>query len=304
MAFIPDELTVEQRKLSGNARLVFEAHCRYRIHKYRVSFATNNQIAEAYGLSIGSVRNAMTELRNKGWLRSCEKWTEFLVGDFSPVDKNHPLQEIPAGPLFARALQDARAPLQETIIDDHETMITAPEAISAAHETMIENHGTVIDDHETMIDDHETVIAHNKDHARGPSQASQASHTQHTPPPAAEEKACVRVCPFSLFDLKRYAKANGLRGGWINDVLNETSKFDAQIADWLKEQCAPGQSEQAPALLDPKRCPDCNGTNFYYPAGPAAGVAKCPHDGLLVKLKARAETETDEARGSPPAAVG
>ncbi len=270
MSFKPDELTVKQLELSPNARVVFEAHCRYRIHKYRVSFATNQEIADVYGLSLGSVRNAMTELRAKGWLRSVGHWTEFLLGDFSPVDKQHPRKEIPAGPLFGRAVEDERRPVtvtdHETMIPAHETMIENHETVISDHETMSADHETMSFDHETMIENHETVIAHNKDHARVSSLTSQPAHTPATPapPPAAEEKTCVRVCPFSLHELKRYAKANGLGGGWISDVLNKTGKFDVQIADWLKP--AHG-GEGAPVLLDPKQCPDCGGTNYNYPRG-------------------------------------
>ena len=41
----------------------------------------------------------------------------------------------------------------------------------------------------------------------------------------------------------------------------------------------------SPALNDEERrkCPDCAGTNFWYPGGPEKGVARCSHQKLLVK---------------------
>lgn len=42
------------------------------------------------------------------------------------------------------------------------------------------------------------------------------------------------------------------------------------------------EQESTPTLSDGerRRCPDCAGTNFYYPEGPEKGVAKCKHQKL------------------------
>jgi hypothetical protein len=105
---------------------------------------------------------------------------------------------------------------------------------------------------------------------------------------------------FTLEQVVSCARAKGLGDGWVTVAL-ETGKHDWQVEQHLNP---PLPMPPAPVLLNPKECPDCEGRNFYYPAGPTGGVAKCPHDGLLKNLKARAEVETNEARGSPSAAVG
>lgn len=104
---------------------------------------------------------------------------------------------------------------------------------------------------------------------------------------------------FTLEQVVSCARAKGLGDGWVTVAL-ETGKHDWQVEQHLNP---PLPLPPTPVLLNPKDCLDCNGTNFYEPAGRGKGVAKCPHTGLLAKLKARADAETNEARGSP-AVVG
>lgn len=104
---------------------------------------------------------------------------------------------------------------------------------------------------------------------------------------------------FTLEQVVSCARAKGLSDGWVTVAL-ETGKHDWQVEQHLNP---PLPLPPTSVLLNPKDCPDCNGTNFYEPAGRGKGVAKCPHTGLLAKLKARADAETNEARGSP-AVVG
>jgi hypothetical protein len=42
----------------------------------------------------------------------------------------------------------------------------------------------------------------------------------------------------------------------------------------------PEVAGDALANLDISKCPDCNGTGFYYPRGTEGGVARCKHERL------------------------
>jgi hypothetical protein len=273
MAFIPDDCfpLMREKKLSPNARLVFEAHCKHRRHKYRVSFATNEEIADFLGISLGSVRNATTELKKKEWIKQVAHYTELLVGDFSPVDKKHPRREIPAGPLFRRPAHAASQP---------------------AHETVNPNH-------ESVNGNHETVILHIEERAPVSSQSSQTSHT-HTATPATRAregdrgasrgKVCVCGLEVTLELLRRYARNQTplLTEAWVGKAFDECFRH-GQVLDWLERVHA--AAEKPPALLNAKDCPDCGGTGVYYPEGFGKGVAKCPHAGLYARL-----AETAQAR--------
>jgi hypothetical protein len=94
--FVPDDAK-KRRILDGLTSatwLVYEAHC-YRRYNHRheterfrgLSFATNEEVAKIEGLALQTVRNAMVELRKKGWLRDEQVGVRLLVGDFSPVDR-------------------------------------------------------------------------------------------------------------------------------------------------------------------------------------------------------------------------
>jgi hypothetical protein len=293
MAFIPDDVMplMRERKLSPNARLVYEAHCKFRRHKYRVSFATTEEVAEYLGLPIGSVRNAVTELKAKGWIRQVTHYTEMLVGDFSEVDKNHPRREIPAGPLFRRPVRAASQPVHETMISNHETVNGNHGSVNEIHETMISNH-------ETVNGNHGSVNLHIKERARDSSHSSQASHT-HTATPAArardgdaEDASPVKVCvcglDVTLEMLERYARNHPKLkepDGFVNAAW-ERCVGHALIKRWLERERTPAEASK---LLNPKDCPDCGGTGMHYPEGYAKGVAKCPHAGLYAQLHATAE---------------
>ena len=295
MAFIPDDVIplMRERKLSPNARLVYEAHCKFRRHKYRASFATNQEIADYLGIPLGSVRNATTELTRKGWIGQVAHYTEMLVGDFSEVDKNHPRREIPAGPLFRR-------PARGGAPGDHET-------VNGNHETVNPNHGSVNSNHETMISNHETVNgnhgsvnSHIEERARVSSQHQPLpAHTPARPalalvPPAAGEKGCVCGLTVSLELLRRYARnqPQPLGEGWVGKAFDECFRH-AQIAEWLGKQSAPAQ--KPPEMLDVKNCPDCSGGGYYYPEGLSKGVKRCPHAGLYAQM-----AEAVQARAHAP----
>jgi len=55
-------------------------------------------------------------------------------------------------------------------------------------------------------------------------------------------------------------------------------KVDKQRASEIAGGAAPEQGNQTPLSDEAKRaCPDCAGTNFWYPDGPDKGVARCQH---------------------------
>jgi hypothetical protein len=105
---------------------------------------------------------------------------------------------------------------------------------------------------------------------------------------------------FTLDQVVSCARAKGLGDGWVTQAL-ETGKHDWQVEQHLNP---PLPLPPTSVLLNPKECPDCEGTGFWSPGGRGKGVAKCPHNGLVARLKARADAEAGEARGSPEAAAG
>ena len=130
-----------------------------------------------------------------------------------------------------------------------------------------------------------------------------ASHAQGTgDEPEREREVEPRFkTKYTLEQVQSCARAKGMGDGWVNDALWKG------IHDWQIEQHLNPPLPMPPVaapLLDPKQCDDCNGTGFWSPGGAGKGVAKCPHKGLLAKLKARADEESGAARGSPEAAVG
>jgi hypothetical protein len=54
-------------------------------------------------------------------------------------------------------------------------------------------------------------------------------------------------------------------------------KRAAEIAIEAQEQASPSALSKA----EKRSCPDCAGTNFWYPQGPEKGVARCRHAQLL-----------------------
>ena len=190
MAFIPDDATERERELTPNARIVYHAHCRFRKHEYRVSFATDEEIARRYGLSLGSVRNANTELKRKGWIDRGDNFTRLIVGDFSPVDRKHSERPLPKRRLArAAASQTAPEPAQPEPINYPELPFeTVHESMIPDHETVNENHETMIRNHESMIENHESVNFVYIDRARDlPASITSQENQPHTPAARARE---------------------------------------------------------------------------------------------------------------------
>jgi Helix-turn-helix domain len=64
--------------------------------------------------------------------------------------------------------------------------------------------------------------------------------------------------------------------------LNRLTKLDGRAERDRQSKAAPNkdQIKETDQRADASRCPDCMGTNFYYPAGKEKGVARCEHKRL------------------------
>jgi len=135
----------------------------------------------------------------------------------------------------------------------------------------------------------------------------------HTPPNESPPENRVGVCSkFTLEQVAAYVESERRRdpGAITNPRGLAIKLYRTGDADLFIDACLNPPLPLPPAaLLNPRDCPDCGGTNFHYPAGTTGGVARCPHKSLYDRLARRAATEVaareDEAqaRGSP-AAVG
>jgi hypothetical protein len=85
---------------------------------------------------------------------------------------------------------------------------------------------------------------------------------------------------FSIEECRRYAQHLRASGQGINNpggyatTIHRTGEADALIEAFLHPERW--------AAMDHSRCPDCQGTGFYYPQGVEQGVAKCQHRRLTV----------------------
>lgn len=83
---------------------------------------------------------------------------------------------------------------------------------------------------------------------------------------------------FTIEECRRYAEHLRSTGQGINNpggyatTIHRTGEADELIERFLN----PPASTQ----LDTSQCPVCQGSGFYYPNGPAGGVAKCKHESL------------------------
>jgi hypothetical protein len=111
------------------------------------------------------------------------------------------------------------------------------------------------------------------------------THKEHTQ--TQEPSAGVRAdSKFTIEECRRYAEHLRASGQGINNpggyatTIHRTGEADALIEAYLNPTTA--QSS-----VDSSRCPDCQGTGFYYPKGIEQGVAKCQHERLSVSQKGK-----------------
>ncbi|HEX8776449.1 MAG TPA: helix-turn-helix domain-containing protein [Pyrinomonadaceae bacterium] len=86
---------------------------------------------------------------------------------------------------------------------------------------------------------------------------------------------------FTIEECRQYAKHLQSTGQGINNpggyatTIHRTGEADMLIESFLYPEA--GDPSTNP---DTSRCPDCNGTGFYYPEGVEGGVARCRHERL------------------------
>jgi hypothetical protein len=97
-----------------------------------------------------------------------------------------------------------------------------------------------------------------------------------------EPAAGVRVgSRFTIEECRRYAQHLQSTGQGINNpggyatTIHRTGEADELIERFL--------NPPVPIQVDASQCPDCKGSGFYYPNGPAGGVAKCKHEKLTTE---------------------
>jgi len=87
---------------------------------------------------------------------------------------------------------------------------------------------------------------------------------------------------FTIEECRRYAEHLRSTGQGINNpggyatTIHRTGEVDELIERFLNPQAST-------QVVDTSHCPDCKGSGFYYPNGPAGGVAKCKHEKLTAE---------------------
>jgi hypothetical protein len=86
---------------------------------------------------------------------------------------------------------------------------------------------------------------------------------------------------FTIEECRKYAKHLQSTGQGINNpggyatTIHRTGEADLLIESFLHPESA-----DLSLNLDATKCPDCQGTGFYYPKGIEGGVARCKHEHL------------------------
>jgi hypothetical protein len=106
------------------------------------------------------------------------------------------------------------------------------------------------------------------------------THTKGAAPEGDQKGPATRVVGvgsrFSIEECRRYAEHLRSTGQGINNpggyatTIHRTGEVDELIERFLNPS-------SATPPVDVSKCPDCQGTGFYYPKGRDHGVVKCPH---------------------------
>jgi hypothetical protein len=86
---------------------------------------------------------------------------------------------------------------------------------------------------------------------------------------------------FTIEECRKYAEHLRFTGQGINNpggyatTIHRTAEADELIERFLNLIPL--------SQVDITQCPDCKGSGFYYPNGPAGGVAKCKHENLTTE---------------------
>lgn len=96
---------------------------------------------------------------------------------------------------------------------------------------------------------------------------------------------------YTLDECRTYAEHLRVSGQGITNptgyakTIYRTGEDDSQIAAFLSSRQQQA-AEKLPPNVDASRCPDCDGTGYFYPEGIMKGVARCRHPNLKNPPKA------------------
>lgn len=115
-------------------------------------------------------------------------------------------------------------------------------------------------------------------HARNASLSPREPIIEHRIKDTHNTAEIVRVCSrFSLADCRRYADHLRSTGQGITNPGGYATKIhrSGEADSLIEAYLAPPKQV---STVDVSRCPDCQGTGFWEPAGKGKGVAKCKHE--------------------------
>jgi hypothetical protein len=210
MAYVPDNAMRRKRQISRSAWDVYEQLCAFGDADAGIveaRFVSNSRLVEETGLALGTVKNALTELRKKGWIEERRGRVFLLVGTF--------LNELRRRKKVSSA-SDAPSPYG----DASSSVSDAPSPVSDG------------DRNRTRAWSDQPLNQPVNQHTHQP--AAVAESPLATEAPAAR----VGVSPdvrskFSRPELWRYANANGLGGGWVTEA-QRTTEWDYDVGVFLE----------------------------------------------------------------------
>ena len=270
MAYSPDDARARRRELSRSAWDVYDQLCAFGDPNTGVvesRFAGNARLAEFTALKLGTVKNAMTELRKKGWVEEREGRILLLVGTF--------LREV-------RRLK--REAAQASPTGD------APSLVNDGDGNKERARGLT-----SPLTSPETSPETN---THTPAPAVQGARA--APPDGGG--VCVSMPRHSKETLRRYGAAHAdregrpLGEGWVTEAFR-TGAWNDAVDIWL-ESLKPEQQARAfiarPAEPPkcPPTCPLCSGAGTE--VVPGKGARRCPN------LVSQASRQPEHVAHAPP----
>lgn len=262
MAYVPDDRMRRKREVSRSAWDVYEALCSFAdsdtgiVEPYHFSYA---KLVEWSGVALGTARNAMIELRKKGWKMEDGQGRIHLAGVFV----------IEAKRLAKERKKAAASPEQPSLLDDTTSLVNDAASLASDVTSPASDTASLVND--ASID---------KDRARGftnPDQPSTSPKTNtHTPTPdgpvaetAPPDGGGVCVAGLKFEDYLGYAQGEP---GFTNPrawAMVHYPKRDADplVAEWK------GRHE---LIVEGKRPVEQQLTPFHVAAQAVASVAQVP----------------------------
>ncbi|HEX8773724.1 MAG TPA: hypothetical protein VF735_08935 [Pyrinomonadaceae bacterium] len=278
MAYTPDDAISRRGEVSRSTWDVYAQLCAFGDPETGIveaRFAANARLAKFTVLKLGTVKNAMTTLRHKGWIEERGGLIYLRVGTFlRELREQRKKASKPSLPNDTPSLVSDTPSLHSdapSLPNDAPSLVSDGAYIDARAVDQTVNQS---------VDQTENQLTHTRLGAGAPSDE----------PPAA---ACVSVAERPSFErLKRFARNQSppLGRGWLDTALTaEGLKLTAiivQVEDWEREQevIPVANGSRAPCLS----CSDCDGTTgrgasgrvYVDPSNPGRGMRKCEHPGL------------------------